>query len=133
MANNYTQFSAMFLGDKETIDELEKRLEHFSSTEQEEKDWDQWLYGIEYSKEDVAMWIYSEEGGNIDLLADIIADLQTDLDLEEPWAFSWANTCSKMRVDEFGGGACVIYKGEVFSVSTGLWAERKIQELKNNE
>jgi hypothetical protein len=44
--------------------------------------------------------------------------------------FDWANTCSKSRLDAFGGGAVVITKDEVVWLSTNCWLE---EEMRNHK
>lgn len=41
----------------------------------------------------------------------------------------WANTCSKLRAGEFGGGAVVITKNEARSMSTWGWADLTTQQM----
>ena len=43
--------------------------------------------------------------------------------------FEWANTCSKARLDAFGGGAVVITKDELVWLSTNCWLE---EEMRNH-
>lgn len=49
---------------------------------------------------------------SIDHVEIIARKLVEELDLPQPFLCSWANTCSRLRVDEFGGGAMRIEKGK---------------------
>ena len=42
----------------------------------------------------------------------------------------WANTCSKPRLDGFGGGAAVMAGGKVFSINTSAWIQHTVKKLK---
>ena len=42
-------------------------------------------------------------------------------DLLKPFGFEWSNTCSKPRLDAFGGGACWITKEGTEWLSTSHW------------
>ena len=44
-------------------------------------------------------------------------------------SFTWANTCSAMRVDEFDGGAVVITKEGADYLSPVRWIDAKIAEI----
>ena len=61
------------------------------------------------------MWIYSEECGSPDAVAEFLCLFLEKFDTKHRYAiqFSFANTCSKMRVDEFGGGYVVVTAREV--------------------
>ena len=44
----------------------------------------------------------------------------------------WAETCSKPRIGEFGGGAFVVSKEGSHYMNTGTWACKKIREVQGN-
>lgn len=44
-------------------------------------------------------------------------------------SFEWANTCSKMRADGFGGGACVVTADDMEFVNTGSWIAETTKRL----
>jgi len=44
-----------------------------------------------------------------------------------PFGFQWANTCDKMRYDEFGGGYAVITDKDIIIETTGELLDRKLQ------
>jgi hypothetical protein len=66
------------------------------------------------------IWIHSENGC-IDEIIKLIQHLMVKFDLKEPIPFSWSQTCSKPRIDGFGGGAAVVTATSVRSISTAAW------------
>lgn len=70
----------------------------------------------EHMPKDQAVWVYSEESGNIDGLADLVARFQTRFTSDTPWILEWANTCSRPILDSFSGGAVVVYKGTIHGI-----------------
>lgn len=61
--------------------------------------------------EDDGVWFYHEESINPEHVVRIAQALLDELEIDEPFVFSWSYTCSKPRFDEFGGGACKIRRG----------------------
>jgi hypothetical protein len=57
------------------------------------------------------LWIYSEDHGDPEQVIRFVLLCAEAFDLHGKWAFSWALTCSKPRLDGFGGGAHVIDLG----------------------
>jgi hypothetical protein len=62
--------------------------------------------------EESSVWFYSDEYINPAHVAEIARALVEELEIDEPFYCSWAYTCSKLRVDEFGGGAFGIVRGK---------------------
>jgi hypothetical protein len=71
------------------------------------------------------VWISAEESGDPD---QVVAFLQAYLQRFNPtgslW-FSWAYTCSKMRVNEFGGGAAVVRAAGTTFIDAQGWAQEQ--------
>ena len=100
MANNYTQFSFEIPLTKEQgqylIDQIDKEDENGDTC------------GAQAEAENSSTWIYSEEGCDMERLFQIIAECLDVFASELAVWVEWANTCSKMRVGEFGGGGARI-------------------------
>ena len=108
MADNYLQFSAQL--DYQTdvqADWLRAKLDEAAKSDEGS------VASYEQETERKRFWLYAEEYGNPGRLADIIAEWQTTFGITEPFVLTWAETCSKLRLDEFSGGAIAVYKGEV--------------------
>lgn len=149
MANNYLQFSlSVPLKNKAELNWVAKTLAAItrlfdSPGELDEKrarvlgplgrriideQWDyfdvQW--SIEPAHDDAhigALWIYAEESGNPDQVATVLEMFLQKFRPTGVITFSWAYTCSKLRVNEFGGGAAVITADGTKMLDAQSWAE----------
>ena len=54
------------------------------------------------------LWISSGEYGEPEHVLAFVIRCAEAFDLRGTWGFCWANTCSRPRLDEFGGGAQVV-------------------------
>jgi hypothetical protein len=52
-----------------------------------------------------------DENCNPEHVAKFAQALLDELEIDEPHVFSWAYICSRPRIGEFGGGACVVARG----------------------
>jgi hypothetical protein len=71
----------------------------------------------------VSMWIYSEESGNTDRVAHVIQMFLKQFRPDDHWSMSWAYTCSKPRISEFGGGAMFVTATDIKTYDTGQFVE----------
>ena len=76
------------------------------------------------------LWI-SDDGGcvSLEVIADIISATMKQYDDLPLVAIEWANTCSRPRVGEFGGGAVLIHNREQFWMNTGDWLSQAVKDL----
>jgi len=114
MANNYCQFSAALVVPKGRG----KRAESIAArvAEELEKDEAEGCCGTGWSLEDEGsdsphIWFRSDESGTPEHAEKIAKAILEELELDGAFVLSWAFTCSKLRLDEFGGGACVVRRG----------------------
>ena len=59
------------------------------------------------------LWLYAEEGENPANVAHLIRKFLTKFRPDQCWALTYATTCSKPRVGEFGGGAIFVTTDEI--------------------
>lgn len=59
-----------------------------------------------------AVWIHSEGFGEPEHVIAFVLRCAEVFDLHGRWGFTWALTCSKPRLDGFGGGAQLLDLGE---------------------
>jgi hypothetical protein len=125
MANNYLQYSTQYNFPRAVSDEeSEKIMLHimkegareysdlYGEEIDEETPLDEQYIGTSLDMEKEGVWFYAEEGGYPEVVAAMIASLQEYFEDDRKHVFSWAYTCSKMRLDEFGGGAAGIVRGQ---------------------
>lgn len=119
MANNYTQFSEMIPCEtKEQQEWLMQRLGETVETEERLQCPD-----CEFKADGENVWVYSEDSADISALADVVATFQLRFEVDEPWTLTWAETCSKPRVGQFGGGGLVVYRGKISWLNAWSWCE----------
>ena len=111
MANNYEQYSFMVpCANDEQKDWLIVALNAVTEGEED-------IFIGEYSKEAEGIWCYAKESGSPHILSDIIQGFLSNFDLDHHIIISVAYTCSKMRLDEFGGWAIGISKDKIVDSS----------------
>ena len=153
MANNYQQHS--FMIDSLTPAEaywIRKRFDEIDKKNDDEDEQEPIWIGdvafedghfvydppLEDGKEPVAeqikehpksLWLYSEEGADLDSLVDFLQDFLKENRPDSYIGFEWANTCSKMRLDEFSGGAVFITAEKTDWTCTYDFLETKRKEF----
>lgn len=88
---------------------------------------------IGYKLEDEYLWIYSEEYPNIDALVSIINSVMKHYNSNKYVSFEYAYTCSKLRLDGFGGGAVFITSSGVKYHSTYGWIQEQIKQFESQK
>ncbi|WP_288994167.1 hypothetical protein, partial [uncultured Gemmobacter sp.] len=71
-----------------------------------------------------ALWIHDDDHGDVEAVIRFVLRLAEELDLTGLWGFQYGLTCSRPRLDAFGGGAHVIDLGARKSIgwtSTQEW------------
>ncbi len=70
------------------------------------------------------LWIHDDDQGDVEGVINFVLRLAEELNLSGLWGFDFAHTCSRPRVEAFGGGAHVIDLGARKSlgwISTHEW------------
>lgn len=112
MSNNYRQFSfALKLGSAKEASWFRTRLLKAMSAEDSDggsgHDFDATVENKESDSRHV--WFRDNgEYGNVEQIADIVQEYLKKFDKKGYFTMSWADTCSKHRLGEFGGGFCVV-------------------------
>jgi len=107
MANNYCQSSTFIKIPNEKLAEAQKIVDKFEEYAAETED----AYsGFDVTCEKDGVWINGEESFNPDMAEMLIRELVETLNLPGIHICSWSYTCSKPRIDEFGGGAFGVQK-----------------------
>lgn len=141
MANYYTEFSFVIenVTDEEANWCLEEHKKDFNDWCEPDLSYDFWDFGLELEESELdgskQIWIYSDgDTANVEALADFLAIFLEKFRPDDIIWFEWANTCSKLVLGSFGGGACVVSKEGQKFFDTFDWAYETQEEiLKNRE
>jgi len=127
MADYFTHFSCLL--DVGTPDKAARALALFQSLREADQDAeDPEVAGFDLVHQDASegstLWIHDDEHGDVEAVIRFVLRLAEDLDLKGLWGFQYALTCSRLRLDAFGGGAHVIDLGarkSIGATSTQEW------------
>ena len=119
MADYFTHFSCII--DVGTADKAACALALFQDLRAAEQDADEPKFaGLTLSRQDApegsTLWIHDDEHGDVEAVISFVLRLADALDLTGLWGFQYSLTCSRPRIDAFGGGAHVIDLGARKSV-----------------
>ena len=123
MANNYLQFSIMLPlpeseGAQEAVkafyDEFQKQRDEAEGSGDPD-DWDE-KYDLQSELSDGKVWIYADETGSLEAVVEFIQEYLEHFQIDGGVYFSWAETCSKPRVNEFAGGAFLVTRDQTHAI-----------------
>lgn len=87
----------------------------------------EWLgFQYQFMDGDTTFWVYGEESGNPDAVALFMQKFLKTWRPNDAWGFAYAETCSKMRRGEFGGGAVFVTARSVRYINAGGWLSRQL-------
>jgi len=124
MADYFTHFSCLL--DVGKPENSQRALEFYENAEPNEDDRmlsDGFILSI-LNEDSTKLWIHEELSGDPELVIEFVLLCAEKFDLKGLWGFAWADTCSKPRLDAFGGGAHVIDLGArktIGWVNTNEW------------
>ena len=87
------------------------------------------FFDAEGEGDDVNLVVYTDDHCCVGAVADVIQATLARFAVGLPVVIEYAQTCSKPRQGEFGGGAVVVTADAQHWMSTTAWAERKAAEL----
>ena len=127
MADYFTHFSCQI--DVGTAEKATRALALFADLRAADQDAaDPEVAGFDLALQDAPegsiLWIHDDEHGDVEAVIRFVLRLAEDLDLTGLWGFQYALTCSRPRLDAFGGDAHVIDLGARKSIgwsSTEEW------------
>lgn len=114
MADYFTHFSCLL--DVGCPEKALRAIDFFVELRDEDDQSDEpQFHGFDLSLQDgpksSVLWIRDDESGDVEAVTAFILRLAEELDLSGLWGFEHSNTCSRPRLDAFGGGAHVIDLG----------------------
>ena len=134
MADYFTHFSCTL--DVVTADNAARALELYRQFSDELEIEEQTpgfdLVATPTAKQPALLWIYDDNAsGDTDHVLAFVSKLGPMLGITGLWGFEWAHTCSRPRLDAFGGGALVIdlASGETLgTISSNEWLTRTLAD-----
>jgi len=84
-----------------------------------------------FSDNDAGVSIYAVECGNVEVAANVLQEFLNKFRPNEYLSIEFANTCSKPRAGEFGGGAVFITANAIKYFHTGSWICEQISNFEN--
>ena len=124
MADYFTHFSCLL--DLGTPESAARALDLYANTPEDE-DGLRLSDGFDLSIQSEGgseLWIHNDCSKDLERVIEFVLLCAEKFDLKGFWGFQYANTCSKPRLDAFGGGAYVIDLGARKSVdwtTTNEW------------
>ncbi len=114
MADYFIQFSCLL--DVGSPDNAARALALFQELRAADQDADDpEVEGFDLVRQDApkgsALWIHDNDHGDVETVIRFVLRLAEELGLTGLWGFQYALTCSRPRLDAFGGGAHVIDLG----------------------
>jgi hypothetical protein len=127
MADYFTNFSCLI--DVGSPDKAARALALFQELRAADQDVDDpEVAGFDIARQDAPegsiLWIQDDDHGDVEAVIRFVLRLAEEFDLTGLWGFQYALTCSRPRLDAFGGGAHVIDLGARKSIgwiSTQEW------------
>ena len=134
MADYFTHFSCLI--DVGGADKADRALALFHDLRAADQDADDpEVSGFTLARQDAPegspLWIHDDEHGDVEAVIRFVLRLANELDLTGLWGFQYGLTCSRSRLDAFGGGAHVIDLGARKSIgwpSTQEWLASALNE-----
>lgn len=114
MANNYCQSSSEIMIPRDKLKQARAIEARIAGELESDPDEGYVGYNATFFHDDqplVQLWIREDESINPDHVERLVKALVEELDLPGIHVVSWAYTCNKPRIDEFGGGAFAVQKG----------------------
>ncbi len=114
MADCFTHFSCLI--DVGSPDKAARALALFQSLRAADQDADEpEVTGFDLVRHDAPegsmLWVHDDDYGEVDAVIRFVLRLAEEIDLTGLWGFQYGLTCSRPRLDGFGGGAHVIDLG----------------------
>jgi hypothetical protein len=81
----------------------------------------------ELTRPDFDLWLYGVECGNVSHVGEFVRAFLARFRLSDSWSLTWAETCSKPRIGEFGGGALFVTVRSVEFFSAAAWIDQQRQ------
>ncbi|WP_449470207.1 hypothetical protein [Sphingobium chungangianum] len=137
MADYFTHFSCLL--DVGTAQNAERALDLFNElcaeNDNEDPPSDGFLVSIHPEFGGSRLWLRDETTGDPEMLIRFVTRCAAEFGLKGYWGFQYANTCSRPRINAFGGGAHVLdlATGKTVEwIATNGWLDELLDEGRMN-
>lgn len=86
-------------------------------------------WDIQQDERNSSLWIYAQESGDVEQVAYFVQLFLKQFAPEGWWTLTWANSCSRMLVGQFSGGAVLVTARETHFNEGIRWLETRQLEL----
>ena len=91
---------------------------------------DEWPgFQWQITRHDLDLWVYSEEYGNVSHAGEFARAFLARFRPADCWQLTWAETCSKPRIGEFGGGGLFVTASRVSYCVPHDWLRRRKKNI----
>jgi len=122
MADYFTHFSCLL--DVGTLDNAARALDLYNRLSEdgaeEDPPSDGFLLSIQPEHGGTKLWIRDDGTGDPQRVITFVLRCAKEFALTSRWGFEWANTCSRSRINAFGGGAHVL---DLSTQKTVAWSD----------
>ena len=132
MADYFTHFSCLI--DVRTLDNAARALDLYNQLcadgAKDDPPSDSFLLSINPAHGGSKLWMREDGTGDPQRVVDFVLRCADTFALTGRWGFQWANTCSRPRINAFGGGAHVLDLGQwdtVAWIGTHGWLDDTIR------
>lgn len=131
MADYYCEFSSWIDIPRDQVENASKIIDKMENIITKENEFVMCSTFMEVDENRCGVWFSNDDGyGNPDHVEKIARALIEELKLDDLFVCSWSCTCSKPRIDDFGGGAFGIMRGrETYWVDA---ARKVVEDMKMN-
>lgn len=134
MANYYTDFSFNIEVDAGQRQIVEHCLPELLREVGKDSTGEYWEPQLTCTIEEHGVWIRSDDGtGDVDQAADLTQRILEVARMRDPIVIGYANTCSKLRLDAFSGGAIVVYPKKMVYFDGLSLAEKEIDRYEKRK
>lgn len=124
--------------DDETIDDYEDHPEYAEynrilSLYSIEDTGDKSSFEFEWNIEDGVFYVSVDDAGSVDKAAIFMQQYLMKFNHDGCLTMTWAETCSRSRPGEFGGGGMFITAKEIEWVSAHEWCRKRVEEFRDEE
>ena len=136
MADYFTHFSCLL--DVGSPDKTARAIALFHELRAADQDADDpEVAGFDFVRQNApegcTLWIQDDDHGDAEAVIRFVLRLAEELELTGLWGFQYALTCSRPRLDAFGGGAHVIDLGALKSIGWTSSQERLADALNGED